>query len=441
MVRRRPYIPLGARLASIDVFDVLTGASLFFFIGSVYFSSLLPATGAVRLAAVIVILLVSLASLLRSNDKLKVLPAGALIICFLVYVVVNRGTSLILGDDRQWFLFFTSCVLIAFLLAGRLFRWIELSIKIIVVFALIHAVATVVFLIVPNLYRGWFKPHFFPFTATANGYKAGLSAHYSTNGMYLAWGLICAFYLWLRDGGQNTRKWQFATILIFVAVLLTTKRAHLVFGVVACFVLYLLLNSGKGTFGTVFKVVSFLICALVALYIASQFVPEIAGVVSRLQDAELDEGRSSYYGVCLDMFASSPIFGEGWGSFTTALFQSGVSDLARLYRQGILNQNAHCVYLQVLAEEGLCGFLLFMGFVLTALVYSIRSALASSGDRSHGIFALSTGIQIFFLLYCVTGNPLYELIEYSVYLLVGVAPAFARVVPAKKSQRNNPTQN
>ncbi len=426
---------LGNRLANVDIFQALTGASLFCFIGSIFFSSLIPGTGAVRLGSVVVILLSSLAPLLRSSYKVKILPAGALLICFLVFIVFNRGSSLIFGSDRMWFLFFTSCVLMAFLLAGNLAHWIEFSAKLIAVFALVHAVATVVFFIVPNLYWSWFKPHYFPSTATANGYKAGLSSHYSTNGMYLAWGLIAAFYYWQVDGRRRSRKWEIAAILLFVAILLTTKRAHLVFGIAACFVIYLLLNSGKGTFGTVFKVTSFVVCALVALYVASQFVPELAAVVSRLQDAEVDEGRSSYYGVCFDMFVSSPFIGESWGSFTTALFQSGVSDLARLYRQGFLNQNAHSVYLQVLAEEGICGFLLFLGFAISALVYSIKSALTPSGDQSYKLFALSAGVQVFFLLYCVTGNPLYELIEYSVYLLVGIAPCLTRVLPASRTRR------
>lgn len=430
-------LPFWRRLAYSRLSFLMIGASLFCFFGSVFFAGLFPYAGAIRCGSVGVIIFSATVSLLEDNKKFNLMTAGVLALCFMIFILFNRGDSLIQGSDRTWFLFFASCMLVSFLLRGELSRWLEFSAKLIAIFALIHATATVVFFVIPNLYTGWFKPCFYASVYTANGYKAGLSNHYSTNAMYLAWGLITSFYFWQASEQRASRKWQIVAIVIFIAILLTTKRAHLVFGLASCLVVYLLLNHGKG-FGAVIKMVSFAICVLVVFCIAAQFVPELAGVVDRIQGAKIDEGRSSYYGVCLDLFASSPFLGHGWGSFTAALYQSGVSDVVRLIRQGNLSQNAHNVYLQLLAEEGLVGFLLFMSFAISALGCSVRSALTSCRNRdgSRGLYALSGGVQVFFLLYCITGNPLYDLAEYTVYLLLGVAPSLLLLATHSRNWRS-----
>ncbi len=414
-------LSLGRRIGEADLGSVIIGAGLFCFLLSVFFSSLIPEANLARNGSLAAVDCIALLRHVRKGTRFRFLAPGIFLGCFLVFAVLNHGSRLISGGDRSWFTLFLMCLAAAILLKNDSVNWIRLIAELIAVFALVHAVATVLFFAVPNLYSGWFKPHFYPSTLTASSYKAGLTSHYSTNGMYLAWGLISAFYLWQASARLGGRKWLILFVVILVAVLLTTKRAHLVFGAVSCLVVYLLLNSGKGAFGTTFKIAAFAVGALAVFYIASLYVPEIAGVVERLDGAELDDGRTGYYEICFQLFGTSPLFGHGWGAFTNALYQSGISDLARLYRNGNLDQNAHNVYLQLLAEEGLAGFALFVGFAITSLVYSVRAALADSCGRAGGLYALSAGIQVFFLLYSITGNPLYSTFEYPVYLLLGAS--------------------
>ena len=424
-------VPLGRRITSADLGSVLIGGALFIFMASVFFSGIMPKSKTVQLSAIAVVVFVVVLRLIRNNIKITLRPAGVLTLSFLVFVLLNQGEALFNGVDGFWLPIFFLCFAAAVLLSADSPDWLKFIVRLLGVFALIHAIATIIFFIFPHLYTGWFKPHFYPSAYTATGYKSGLCNHYSHNGMYLAWGLISTFYFWQTAGQRSRGKWQTAAVLILIALLLTTKRAHLVFGVASCLVIYMLLNNGKGSFGTAFKLVALLAVAMILIYIVSLFVPEVTAVIDRLNGAELDGGRSSYYYICLELFGSSPLVGHGWESFTTTLYQSGIADLARLYRNGNLNQNAHDVYLQLLAEEGLVGLILFLSLAIAALVNALGGALSDSGGNSRGLCVMAVGIQFFFLLYCITGNPLYDVAEYSVYLMAGLAP-FLVHVPAWK---------
>ena len=420
------HVSLRRRIGNVELDSVLIGAGLFCFLASVFFGGLMPMANAVKHVSIAVIDAVALLRLFHRNVRISLLPACCILMCFLCYIIANRGTSLIGGYGRSWLVLFCLCLIAAILLRNDTVDWISIGAKFVAVFGLIHAVATITFFVIPDLYSGWFKPHFYAGVFTARDYKAGLSNHYSTNGMYLAWGLITSFYFGQVADRRGGRKWKVAVVVILVGILLTTKRLHLVVGIGACLVIYLLFNVGKGSFGAAFKVAVVAAVALVVFYLVSISVPEIAGVIDRLQDLELDDGRSSYYGICLNLFQSSPIFGHGWESFSTALYQSGVSDLARLYRNGNLHQTAHSVYYQLLAEEGIIGFVLFFGFAFTALIFTTKVALENARNGRVGLYALAVGVQVFFLWYSFTGGTLYECIEYSVYLIIGTSLSLSR---------------
>lgn len=426
MLSYKGRVPLGRRIATADLGSVLIGGALIAFMASVFFSGIMPKSKSVQLAAIAVVNLAAVLRLIHDNGKIGLLSVGVLAFLFFVFVLVNQSGALFKGADGDWLSLFFLCFAAAALLSADSLEWLEFIVKMLGIFALVHAIATIVFFILPDLYTDWFKPHFYPLTYTATGYKSGLCNHYSSNGMYLAWGLIATFYLWQVAGPRGGKRWQASAFLILVAILLTTKRAHLVFSVGACLVVYILVNSRKGSLGAAFRLVVFLVVAMIVFYIASLFIPEIAGVIDRFDGAELDEARSDYYRICLELFESSPLIGHGWESFTTALYQSGISNLELLYLKGNLTQNAHDVYLQLLAEEGLIGLVLFLGVAVTSLGSALRGALSASHDAACGICALAAGIQIFFLLYCITGNPLYDIAEYSVYLLVGLSPFIVR---------------
>ena len=73
--------------------------------------------------------------------------------------------------------------------------------------------------------------------------------------------------------------------------------------------------------------------------------------------------------------------------------------------------SAHDVYLQLLAETGIIGLVLFLVPAVSTLVVAMRRSVAHRGEKPYeDSFCLwaCVGAQIFFLVYCFSGNPLYD---------------------------------
>ena len=72
-----------------------------------------------------------------------------------------------------------------------------------------------------------------------NGQIAGLTTHYSTNGMYIACAIILLFVYYLNESNKKKKKRYFIFLcLAIVAVLITGKRAHVIFTAAAMLITY-----------------------------------------------------------------------------------------------------------------------------------------------------------------------------------------------------------
>ncbi len=83
------------------------------------------------------------------------------------------------------------------------------------------------------------------------------------------------------------------------------------------------------------------------------------------------------------------------------------------YKHNALGLDVHNVYLQLLAENGVIGFCL----MIFAFAYRLRIAYYCSKANFDADLVLCLGVQIFFLLYSLTGNALYDVNFFYVYLI------------------------
>ena len=100
-------------------------------------------------------------------------------------------------------------------------------------------------------------------------------------------------------------------------------------------------------------------------------------------------GRWQFWGAALDQWRESPVVGEGAGSYEAWWAQNG--SLAMFVR------DAHSLYLEVLGELGVLGFVLVVGLFVVGIVVGLRRLLASDGEERLVIAALLSA----FLAYAV----------------------------------------
>ena len=100
--------------------------------------------------------------------------------------------------------------------------------------------------------------------------------------------------------------------------LLTGKRAHAIFILVAVVITYYVLNSDKPLtrWG---KIIIGLVIGACILTVAAEFVPSLLNVVYRFietyQTGSLELGRDVQRAYALKAWSTHPIFGIGWDSF------------------------------------------------------------------------------------------------------------------------------
>ena len=102
-------------------------------------------------------------------------------------------------------------------------------------------------------------------------------------------------------------------------------------------------------------------------------------------------GRETLWTAALEGFDENPILGIGAGRF---MEWSG------------LPTNAHNAYLQVLCEQGIIGFFLFVVPLIVCLIQTIL-LIKKLPNHAYGEKALkySLFLQLFFIIYAFSGNP------------------------------------
>ena len=283
-----------------------------------------------------------------------------------------------------------------------------------------HAVATILFFIFPSLYTTYFHPLFMADVATAANYQSGLTSHYSYNAMYLVTGMVLSFVILRSDISQGKRLSQTVFALFFVALVLTTKRAHIGFGILSCVAMYLWTSRDSAIKPVLICCIGLLLSFLLILSENSEYMINLFDKLlgARLNSGDIlydiTTGRTELWSYALDGWLSHPLFGNGWDSFRM-VWSNGVS----------VSVGAHNVYLQLLYETGIIGCAWFVALQVYAgrsafLVLKQSYADSSTSPYLHYVRLIALfacGYQLFFFLYCFTGNPLYDPQMFFVFLL------------------------
>lgn len=251
------------------------------------------------------------------------------------------------------------------------------------------------------------------------GYMSGLCEHFSSNGMYLGIGLF--FFVERIFYCNRTKKRNIYTFLYFLgalitlyALILSSKRSPLLAFAIGIIFVYLVKNSKN-----VVRNIIILLVAVIAIYFAYiwlvPYIPGLDTIVNKFleledSDAGILNGRGGLWEIALNMFNSNPLFGQGFGAY--AEYSADLD---------AITTSAHNYYLQIMAELGIVGLVLYLAAFVSALAFTIimlKKFLKSDAENKNEMImalSISLGIQVFVLVYNLTATALmyyYILIPY-----------------------------
>lgn len=251
--------------------------------------------------------------------------------------------------------------------------------------------------------------------------SAGMYTYSSITGCFLMPGLF-AFLVSYRNKKKTPFFWIMLSVLA-LGIILINKRGFILDIAISFLAVLLISRQSEGKIKlrlnrVLIVIISILIIigVLFALYMS---IPLVRQSVTNLMDKFADDdgtlsGRTQLYDLSLHLFKQHPIIGIGWGNFRERSLHVYRATSSTTYE-------THNVYLQLLCETGILGLTAFLVTIIWMLVYTIRRFMrvnATSPDSKASLaLRLSLYLQLFFITYCFSGNPLYDYIFVVTYFI------------------------
>lgn len=220
-------------------------------------------------------------------------------------------------------------------------------------------------------------------------------------------------------------------ILLFLpALLLTVKRTLYICPLVILLIFIFLTKISR----TKIKYALCVTAGIGGLAVLSACIPQVGGMYQKLISSFLitpENNRFMLASKALEIFLKKPVFGSGFGTYNQIVYDAGL-----YYNDGMWENHAHNVYLQVLCENGIVGFILLFTPVIMFTFLSIkhlRSAHCSPSGRYFLLFALY--IQLLCFLYSCTGNVLFNTEQIYTWIFAMAVTASVVLRESKSSRR------
>lgn len=219
-----------------------------------------------------------------------------------------------------------------------------------------------------------------------------------------------AFYISILNAYVSSRivnsvKYSISDILFYiigvVAILLTGKKGIIIANFFAFIVVFFVLHKIN------IKVVAKLIFIVCIFYIVLNIIMNFEmgafeGLIWAVFDSkDISNGRFDMYAIAFNNIRDSLLLGNGWGS-SYKIFSNGV----------------HNIYIQLVYEIGFIGMMFFVLFFVYNLIDNRNAYLRSMSMKGKRALSFCLYMQIVFLVYGFTGNPLFYYSTLLIYFIV-----------------------
>lgn len=320
-------------------------------------------------------------------------------ILFLVFMWISSLFS-IYSSASYKFLLVASILVAAKLIFESVYGWHTAMSKIFYTFSFIHTLAVLLCLVIPDTIKGIVNSLYVGETLQTYEDLFEMQAYAGITGQTSFAAFFASIFLGYAVCGvlneYKKNKNIFLILLGFVALFLTVKRSYIISNVLA--ILVVLFIHNKGNKKAIKNLFGYAAVFLVVFLILSK-VPAVQNVLSKNQTLmnsnDISNGRLDLWKQTIDIWKENPVFGIG---INTLPNYHGIS--------------THNVYLQILAEGGIFGFLMliivfYTSFIRCCKIYGDISKDKELSKKEKTIFFVSIYMQVVFTVYCFTGNPLY----------------------------------
>lgn len=215
--------------------------------------------------------------------------------------------------------------------------------------------------------------------------------------------ICCGLYIMYHHYNKLIQKFPGIAFVVMgaLSLLMTAKRGHLVAASLGVLFTYMVYK--KAHHQSIIRIVIATIILVVLAFFLVMNLDAARLMVERFTDNDnFYTNRLDIYDNIYTVISDNFLFGTGTAS-----------------ANDILGIGGHNIYLTVFMENGLSGFLLIIMCVLGSVIYTLRVIHYQSKHNNYEylpnlLFALY--IQLFFVIYGFTGNPLYD--NYILYFYV-----------------------
>ena len=380
---------------SIKSTQFFVGFSLLFCFWGSFFQQSIWSNALFVYVGLILILGLSLCCLLNNSQCLRSVNIYAAI--WIPYLLGTMISVIISADIERFTYWFLCFVLIVTARTIELTK--SIPYRLLWISGIVCLVGVWVQILLPDIYNEHIVGIFMNAQTIKNwarwsyGY-AGFTYQLGMTAIILVYFEAFILYFWKCD-----KKYFRAAVLILtiISIFLTGKRMLSVLAVIAPIEVYVASDGsiGKKKRNTLLAIAIGLI-VLVAIYINidafadNKVFGRIArGIIDLQQGEDITTSRSDLWGVAVETWKKSPIFGVGVGKIKAA---AGI------------RTDAHNAFVQVLCERGVVGLLLFV-FPLIISYANTVSLFKRNGNKTENVsLKFSFFIQTIFILYSLTGN-------------------------------------
>ena len=205
------------------------------------------------------------------------------------------------------------------------------------------------------------------------------------------------------------------------------------FGIAAVILTYYALNPEK-VFQKTFRLMLVLVIILIVWPVITEMIPQLGDTLLKIQNVGTDSSsltRISMWTYAWQTFLEHPIIGIGWFGIRYSSLASSIVDATT---------GCHNIYLELLAETGIIGFSVFVIAAVSSVIITFKNIQLLNCNEEYNayrpVLVTSFAIQIFCLIYGLTGNMIYDRTFLFYIICVAASLAFYVNVVKKGRTRN-----